>query len=38
MPIAALAFSVPLLGETVTAMQMAGALIVFTGIFLVRSR
>ena len=36
-PITAMTFSIPLLGETVTAMQMAGALIVFTGIFLARS-
>jgi drug/metabolite transporter (DMT)-like permease len=36
-PITAMAFSIPLLGETVTALQMAGALIVFTGIFLARS-
>lgn len=37
MPITAIAFSVPLLGETVTATQIWGGLIVFTGIFLARS-
>ena len=37
MPITAIAFSVPLLGETVTATQIWGGLVVFTGIFLARS-
>ena len=37
MPITAIAFSVPLLGETVTAIQIWGGLVVFIGIFLARS-
>jgi drug/metabolite transporter (DMT)-like permease len=37
MPVTAIAFSVPLLGETVTMTQVWGALIVFAGIFLARS-
>jgi drug/metabolite transporter (DMT)-like permease len=37
MPITAIAFSVPLLGETVTATQVWGGLIVFAGIFVARS-
>jgi len=37
MPITAIAFSVPLLGETVTMIQVWGTLIVFAGIFLARS-
>jgi drug/metabolite transporter (DMT)-like permease len=37
MPITAIAFSIPLLGETVTGAQIWGGLIVFLGIFLARS-
>ena len=37
MPITAIAFSIPLLGETVTATQVWGGLIVFAGVFLARS-
>ena len=37
MPITAIAFSIPLLGETITATQVWGGLIVFAGIFLARS-
>jgi drug/metabolite transporter (DMT)-like permease len=37
MPITAIAFSIPLLGETVTGVQVWGGLIVFLGIFLARS-
>jgi drug/metabolite transporter (DMT)-like permease len=37
MPITAIAFSIPLLGETITATQIYGGLIVFAGIFLARS-
>jgi drug/metabolite transporter (DMT)-like permease len=37
MPITAVAFSIPLLGEIVTAAQVWGGLIVFLGIFLARS-
>ncbi len=37
MPITAMVFSVPMLGETVTSTQICGALIVFAGIFLARS-
>ena len=37
MPITAVAFSIPLLGEAVTGAQVWGGLIVFLGIFLARS-
>lgn len=37
MPITAIAFSIPMLGETITAVQAGGGLIVFAGIFLARS-
>ncbi len=37
MPVTVILFSVPFLNETLTAMQVGGALVVFAGIFLARS-
>jgi drug/metabolite transporter (DMT)-like permease len=37
MPITVILFSVPFLKESLTAMQVGGALVVFAGIFLARS-